>query len=772
MRGCLGIVLAVFLFLTSHHAWAKSDHIDSALSAIDSANGQARLDLSKGFYKATSGSSYVVIEVPADMGSVLKFDYRFRSLASASWEFDQTIFVSLYAGGKCVKIGVKKFVYSEGGFISGSSDQTIVPGGDCRESEPLARINDFLRLAADPGDFFRGAAFVALSTMKKCTSSACTALVKGLPIRRATFFGSVSPGGQPLPALAATFKEGARLILPQNGMLVLAANSGAVFNDLVYDLEASTGSALLNKFSVNLSDGLISGGQTIFRIGPQSKFTAEEVKFEKNDVAVKISRGALSGELGEGTSILLSNDQAKTSTINVRYAKLTLAGLSYEGAPGQSSLSFQRGILSTQLENAEFWFSDRNSIRVGYTNINFVLGCPENVAVDTCAPVNWSKAGLSVYGTINAFSTTLVGGQFNISNVGTIQLKGGQIAADTLAIDSKNKTSPITGKINKFEISLEGQDLHLDGSTIASLARADIKANDLLYKVGQSLPVGTVKISGMASRVEGGKIGKVRFDAGAKFDLQIDRRDNEEPEVIDGNIDGEAKVTMDGGNWLQASVHVERLRYFRGLGDAILKLTATAGQYVFSTPSDHQTADAVLLKSEIDVKSIKLAPTLSQPIVIGPTDVKASQGKWVIDPVVGVPFKFAVPIAQQEIVYAPIKDKVTHGTVCAPKVMLRDQSPEITGKIDVFASSAGGKIKIYDNKISAGIDVQADDRGCQGIADLVCFLVGTAFGGPIGGAALAVACDNNIEGAKAKLTDQVRDESIKKVAESKFEFNY
>lgn len=753
-------------------SWAKGDYIDSALSAIDSANGQARLDLSKGFYKASSGSSDIIFEVPSDMGSVLKFDYRFRSLSSGSWEFDQVVFVTLSIGGKCVKLSVKKFVYSEGGFVSGSSDTTIVPSGPCRENEPIARMNDFLRLSADPGDFFRGSAFIALANMKKCTNPTCTGLVKGLPIRRATFFGSSSPTGQPLAALAATLKEGSRIILPRNGMLVLAANSGAVFNDLIYDLDTSSGSALLNKFNVTLSDGLISGGQTVFRIGPQSKFTAEEVKFEKDDVSVRIKRGALSGELGVGTSILLTNDQAKTSTVNVRYAKASLAGMSYESSAGQSSLSFQRGIISTQIENAEFWFTDRNSIRLGYTNINFVLGCPETVVLDSCAPVNWSSAGLSVYGTINAFSTTLVGGQFNVSNVGTVQLKSGQIAADTLTIDSKNKTSPITGKVNKIEIALEGQDLQLDGSTIASLARADIKADDLVYKTGQSLPIGTVKLSGSVSRVEGGKIGKVRFDAGAKFDARIERREGEEPEIIDGNIDGEARAMMDGGNSLTALIHVERLRYFRGLGDAILKLTATAGQYVFSTPADHQTADATVLKSEIDIKSIRLAPTLIQPLVIGPTPVKASQGKWVIDPVIGIPFKLSVPIAEQEIVYAPIKDKVTHGTLCAPKVMLLNQAPDITGKIDVFASSAGGKIKIYNNQLSAGVAVKADDRGCQGIADLVCFLVGTAFGGPIGGAALAVLCDTNIDNAKAKLTDQVRDVSVQKVAESKFEFNY
>lgn len=771
MRAIVILFSLLAASLLSTGSIAKSVYIDSALAAIDSANGQARLDLSRGTYKATSGSSEILFEIPAAMGSVLRFNYKYRSLVSAVWTFDQDVFVTLTVGGKCVRLKVKKFEYSEGGFITGSSDQTIVPTGPCQESEPIARLNDFLRLSADPGDFFRGAAFVSLAKMKRCTNDTCTALTNGLPIRRATFFGATSPGGQPLAALAATFKEGARIILPRNGMLVLASDSGAVFNDLVYDLEASSGSALLNKFSVVVTDGLIAGGQTIIRIRSQSRLEAAEVKFEKDDASVKISRGALSGELGEGTSILLTNDQAKTSTLNIRYAKATFAGMNFDGSAESSSLSFQRGILSTQLESGEIWFSERNSIRIGYTNINLVLGCPEGVALDACRPVRWDSNGLEVIGTINAFSTTLIGGQFNISNSGLVQLRAGQIAADVLQIDSRNKISPITGKLNKLEVTLEGQDLHIDGSTIAKLARADVRANDLIYKTGQRLPIGSILITGKATGIEGGKVGKVRFDAGASFEAKIDRRDGDEPEVVGGTIEGEVKVRMDGGNFVNTTVRLDNLRYYRGHGDANLKLTATEGRYLFQTPAAHERKSKFPLEAEIDVKSIGLEASLVQPLQIGPTNIKASNGSWTIDPVLNVPYKLQVPIAQQELVYAPIKTAVG-GTVCAPKVMLAAQTPSISGKLDVFAANSGGKIRIYDNALSAGIVANVDDRGCKEIADLVCFLVGSAFGGPIGGAALACLCDGNLSDAQEKLSDRIRDESVKKIAESKYEFSY
>jgi hypothetical protein len=59
------VILFSFLAasLLSTGSIAKSVYIDSALAAIDSANGQARLDLNRGTYKATSGSSEILFEI-------------------------------------------------------------------------------------------------------------------------------------------------------------------------------------------------------------------------------------------------------------------------------------------------------------------------------------------------------------------------------------------------------------------------------------------------------------------------------------------------------------------------------------------------------------------------------------------------------------------------------------------------------------------------------------------------------------------------------------
>ncbi|WP_155765383.1 hypothetical protein [Mesorhizobium erdmanii] len=760
-------IILLFATCVSH---AGSAYLDSAVAAIKSANGQARLDLLKGRYLATSGSSEIIFDVPKDMGSTLKFNYQDRAIVSASWDFERNVLLTLQVGDKCVTISVKRLSYDEGGFVSGDTEQTIVPSGHCRDSEPLARINDFIRLSADPGDLFSGKPFISIKSMRRCVDAKCDKLEQGLPIRRATFYGS-SADGRPLSALAASFEEGAQILLPNKGFLSLGPDSTAVFNDLFYDLEAQSGAGLLHKITFGLTDGIISADRTTLRIGPQSRLSADEVDFAKEASHFSISRGSLTGELGRGTSIILSSNGNRDSTLNVTYAKASFSGMNYDVSGGHETLSFARGVLAAQLENAEMWFSEKNSVRLGYTNLDLVLGCPEHQSDSDCRAVRWSDGKVDVYGIINAFSTSLLGGQFNISNVGLVQISSGQIAADTLNLDSSRTITPITGKINKFEVSLQGQDFEIDASTTAHIAQARVRANDLIYKDGQSLPIGAVDVDGSISGFEGGDVGKVRFDAGATLVAHVERADGDEPELTKGDIEGHARARMNSGDFLGADIKIQDIHYYRGRGEASLRLTATDGSYNFDTPSFEDKKSKLGFKADVHVYPIRLSPTLAEPLVLGPTAVKASKADWSIDPIVGVGFKLKVPIAEQELVYAPISPP-TGGTLCAPKVILHSQTPNITGKLDVFAANSGGKVRIYDNNLSAGISADADDRGCKMIADTVCFFAGNALLGPIGGAGLAVLCDEKIDKAKEDLANQIRDESVKKVSGSRFDFNY
>jgi hypothetical protein len=749
---------------------AKSEVVKSVVGAISSASGQARVALVKGNYRTTSGRAEFVFEVPSDMGSTLKFNYQNSAFVSASWDFQKDIFIQIRVGGKCARLRVSRLEYGEGGFLGGDSEQTIVSSGACRESEPLARLDDFLRLSPTSGDFFSGTTFVSQSSLKKCGNQDCTIFVSGSPIRRADFYNSSGADGQPIPGLSVAFKAQANIVLPGSGFLILGAQSAAIFDGLTYDLESNDGSAMLSHFNVTLSDGLLSSGQTILRFRPGTVMSANGFRVHKDGVDLTIDGGSLSGQLGEGSSILLTQHGTQTSILNIRSAEVNLINLHFAGSGADTSLAIDRGVFSTRLEKSELWFSDKNSVRLGYLGLNLILGCPPE-AQDECIPVKWDKAGVSVVGVINGFDAALQGGQFNISSVGQVQLKSGQIVADTLRIDTRDSVTPITGKINRFEVVLEGQDISVDDKTGIRVAQAEVKAYDLIYEQGESLPIGSASFAGVASGIEGGQVGKVRFDAGAKFELRVERRKGGEPEIAEGRLEGDAKVVMSEGNSADVKVVVDGLRYYRGYGEADLTLTGNRASYAFSTPSDHETKDKFPLKAEIDVKSITLVPELAQPLKIGPTRVKASHKEWKIEPILGVPYKLKVPVQGQELVYATIKTSVG-GTVCAPKVNLQQQMPYITGKIDIFASDSGGHLKIYDNALSEGIRASADDRGCNDIGTMVCFLIGSAFGGVIGGAGMAVLCNDSMEEAEQRLGDKIRDESVRKVSESVFQFDY
>jgi hypothetical protein len=762
------VAFAMFFYLIigieGSHA-ADNESIRSFVAAINSAEGQARLSMVKGLFRAQRGSNEFRFEVPEEIGSTLKFKFDNGAVVYASWAFEKPIFVEVRAAGKCVRLEVKRFEYEEGGFLSGSSDQTIVPTGPCRESEPLSRLGDFMRLSTESADFFRGHAFVAFDELEQCLNSNCSSTKPGIPIRRADFYNVAAA-----PGLAVTLRPEATIILPNSGFLVVGSQSAAEIRNLAYDLETDNGDASLQQLKVTLSDGLLVGGDTILRIAQGSELIANEFLIEKQDGFVRIEGGRLSGALGQGTSLVLTKNGDNRSIINIQSAKATLAGIRYEGSSAGASLSILRGQLGVRVESAELWLTDRNSLRMGYTTLDLTLGCSETMADLDCRPVEWTGDSVQVTGVISNFATALTGGQFNVTNMGSVQLLSGQVVADRLDIDTSDAKSPITGKINRFEANLQGQDLAFDEATSARIATASVKANDLVYQKAEVLPVGRVDISGSIERLEGGSLKEVGFVAGASFEFAIERKSGDDPALVDGRIVGDVDIVMSGGNGGHATVKVNDLRYYRGVGDAILELVVNRAAYIFQTPAYRKDEEQFPLKAEINVKSIKLEPQLAEPLRIGPTRMRSFGKNWRIDTVVGTAYGINLPIQRQELVYAPVKDVVLSSTICAPKVMLLQQSQSMTGKIDVFASNEASGIRIYDNAIAPGILSEVDDRGCGVVAKMICAVIGGGFGGPIGAVGLAAVCGGKLEEEQVKLSNTIRDESIKKVAGSDFRF--
>jgi hypothetical protein len=122
-------------------------------------------------------------------------------------------------------------------------------------------------------------------------------------------------------------------------------------------------------------------------------------------------------------------------------------------------------------------------------------------------------------------------------------------------------------------------------------------------------------------------------------------------------------------------------------------------------------------------------------------------------------------------VYAPIKEKLTDNTLCAPKVTLAGQRLTITGKVDLWGSSDGGRVRVYDAQPSGPVDASVDDRGCSEVGALICGAIGS-IAGPIGTIGLAIICSAKIETEEAKLSNEIRDQSVEMVREFHYDYDF
>lgn len=131
-------------------AQASSDSFDSVLHAVSDAKALGVAWLAKGKYRSINGPTRLTIEIPGDMRSSLLFDMRRRTIQSTEWAFDKPIILTIEAGGKCVKLSVKKLKYGPGGLpIPEQSDTTMIPGpgGSCNDSEGMLGLDDVFAVA-------------------------------------------------------------------------------------------------------------------------------------------------------------------------------------------------------------------------------------------------------------------------------------------------------------------------------------------------------------------------------------------------------------------------------------------------------------------------------------------------------------------------------------------------------------------------------------------------------------------------------------------------
>jgi hypothetical protein len=254
--------------------------------------------------------------------------------------------------------------------------------------------------------------------------------------------------------------------------------------------------------------------------------------------------------------------------------------------------------------------------------------------------------------------------------------------------------------------------------------------------------------------------------------MNVRRRAGDAPEVTFGEVDAKSRVRLEGNNYADGTLQVRDLRYYQGFGSAKARLSIDRAQYDIQTPRDRKDEDNTFARVEINIRPATVRVSLKQAFILGPFDVKASHSAWTIDPPVrDQPFVLAAAIPSHELVYAPIKEKLTGSTLCAPKVRLAGQTSTISGKVNLRASSEGGKVSVHSLTSDGPIDADVDDNGCSEVAALICGAVGS-LGGPIGAIALAALCGKKIEDAEAEFEEQIRTISGTQVARFRYDYSW
>lgn len=751
-------------------AHASSDSFDSVLHAVSDVKAIGFAWLAKGKYRTANGSTKLTIEIPTDMRSSLSFDMRRRTIQSAEWAFDKPIILTVEAGGKCVRLSVKKLKYGLGGLpIPGQSDTTMTPGpgGSCNDSEAMLGLDDVFAVNEDSSTLFRGALFSSSATVKRCTTHDCSTLAAASPITRVKFVGGLN-GNAEIPAFAVGFREGSTIVLPGQSFVKLGAQSGASFDRLDYDLRTQEGKADLSKLTIPVETGVIASGDTLLKLTSLSNLTAEAMSVSTTDTSFLLDKGSISGRLGEGTNIMFGAPQGKVSSVKFLGADTLLTGVTLARDATGISLKILRGNFNSKLQSADLWMTSNTNLRLGYTNLGFTIGCPSTESAG-CVGASWSPGNILVRGKIDTFATNITGGQFPLSEAGMTEIKSGAINAGVLTVDSSDLVSPITGPISEFDVAFEGRDLFIDGQTKVRAARVELSSRDLTLVKGETLPSGTLDLKGDIDRFEAAGVGRVAAIDGT-LKLRVSRKAGDEPRVVDGEIMAKTRVRLEGANYADGKLEMRDMRYYRGHGEAKAQLTIDKAQYVLRTPGETKRDDNAIARIEINVRPVDLTVSLRNPILFGPFEVEAFHSQWAIDPF-SSPFQLNIGIPSHELVYAPIKDKLAGSTLCAPKVNLAEQLRVVSGTIHVDASSTGGKVAVRDMSSDGPVDADVDDRGCSEVAALICGVVGS-FGGPLGSAALAAICNGKVEEAEADMEQKIRTMSTDEVTKFRYDFGW
>ncbi len=762
------LLFALCLSLGSASAPSRAnDFYNSFVESVDQANSQAHVTFADGIYVSSAGDSTMVWNLVGGNRATIAFKYANRTLQAGTISFFDPLKVEIRAAsGLCSIFTVRKLSFDVGGALDpDNSDFVLSPPspGTCNYSKNALLLEQHLAITNDSGRFFHGRIFTSSDGFRKCKESKCKQTVIGQPVTKVVFFSKLLPDGT-LDAISVSLRRNATLRLPNSGgWIQVGDGTQARVAQLTYDLISDSGNAFINDVTINVRSGSLSTGDNVINLESGSQVIFSSIDIEQKPGITLVKDGDISGTLGSQSVLILTSAAGKKSTAIFNKGEVALKHVGMSFSAGKSSFRAQYAQLKGDVRDALFYFSERNSLSL--SNLAFQVDMRCLVAADDCFGVEWQSGGqVKATGTISPFVANVNGGSWALDTANSLKIASGTVEAPLLTLDTTSAFFPISGKLNKFDLQVESQNIKLaTGATIA-LATVKLSSADLTLGADEAYPFGTMSIDGSISTAVFGNIDAI-IVANAAINLAISRKPSDSVRVDNGSITANSEVRTSAGDKGSAAVSVGGIQAYGNDLTSKFNLRLDNYQTSVKTPaeskSDSSGGDLLKVETNVNLHEVPILVSLAQPIVFDGKLV-VSGGVATIAQIKDVPLGINLGIPAQELVYVNVNLKPAVGpstNACNPKVSLGGGNYRVNGQADLGVTNGSVSLTLRDFALQSDIDFSADDRNCKYVAGAVCGVIGGLVG-PGGAIAGAYLCTSEVEKARkdasGKLNDAVR----------------
>ncbi len=769
--GLVTIVISALLIASPLSTPASADVLyDTLTDAIEKIEAQGYARAAEGRYAIEEDDTRLIWAVPQDTRLKIDFKYDYGTIQSGTINFGpRGNYITIRSQRLCAKFKVRQLAVLPGGAIDHENSDFLLqpPGPECRHprSQLSFSLENAFALQIDPAKTLKGKVFSGSGRFHECPTVACNGEISSMPVAEPVLDFTLFTTGPQHPGFAATLRSGASINFPRSaGYVQVGQDSGVNIIQAKYDVRNRRGSGVVRSVKLTAQAGILNFGATTLDLGNGSLLSFDDLSLEQSEGVTLATRGTLTGALGDSSIISAIATDGTKSQLSLAHANAKLTGLMMEFGPAGASLSGASGEISATLKGADLRPSANLHLLLGGTNLNIILTCPGNDAA--CRPFRWTSAGgAEVIGKIAPFATSLRGGDIAFPRQNKLEIEGGDIQVGELQLDTRNQTTPITGKLEKLDIKFLAQNWKVDESVKIGATRLRATTQDLSVIRDDPHPVGALKIEGEMSSLEASGVGRfATLAANSKFEFSLSRRQNDDVKIDDGNVVAHINVRGDQRTAGEATFELRNLLLYRGVGHANLDfhLEKLETYYYLSAPKQTEGFSGGRTVVSVTPRDIKLA--LNKRLGFSDVDVSVNNGIWSIPDQTALPVEISVDLATGELVNVQVQlgggdlRPGDYNTVCSPHVNVN------TGHYMLSASATlslgrQNKFSIAEFALSPAFDADVDERGCDLTASAICAIVGTVItGNPLCGIGLGLACGDEVDKYKDEMNKKIRND--------------